>query len=248
MLQCLTLRLVDRHRIGQVDRKLQPTKWNRWILQTSVQCHPRDKHHIVIPNCTQHTTLQDPSSRSDKPQPSAIVETMDGIQIPQQHQWCTILELLLVKGKPRGVECMQNFWLDIVIFSVSHRVCTEIGHLLLRCYGIKDGGVDVMNLNIPGSKDGAILSNTLNWAPCALAQESNHNPNMCCFRPWNPPVQAKLCSQGVAGHTHQEFECLYSHHSTKQPQQCSILFNHFKKQPQPWSISLFLQESNLNDQ
>ena len=65
--------------------------------------------------------------------------------------------------------------------------------------------------------NGQRLFNTLNQAPRALAQESNRNPNMCCFRPWNPPVQAKLCSQGVDGHTHQEFERLYSHHSTKQP-------------------------------
>ena len=59
-------------------------------------------------------------------------------------------------GKSRGVEDMQNFWLDIVILSVSHRVCTEVSHLLLRCYRVENGGVNVMNLEISRSKNGAI--------------------------------------------------------------------------------------------
>ena len=85
MLQCLTLRLVDGHCIGQVYRKLQLTKWNREIFQATIKGHARNEHHIIIANTTQHTTLQDPSSESDEPQASAIVETMDGIQIVQQH-------------------------------------------------------------------------------------------------------------------------------------------------------------------
>ena len=61
-----------------------------------------------------------------------------------------------MKGKSRGVKSMEDFWLDIIILCISDRVCTKIGHLLLRCNRVENGGVDFMYLDISRSKDGAI--------------------------------------------------------------------------------------------
>ena len=84
MLECLTLRFVDSHFIGQMDRKLQAAERNRRIFYTWVKSHARNKDHIVsigIAFFTQHMALQDLSSGPNELQASTIVETMNKIQI-----------------------------------------------------------------------------------------------------------------------------------------------------------------------
>ena len=97
-LEGLTLRFVDEHCKTQLDWKLQSLELVHPIRR--YQGDSRDKDVLVFVAASDDCGLKDVRFHRLDHQPSAITEAR-GIQISQQHDWCTYLQDQIVCGHTR---------------------------------------------------------------------------------------------------------------------------------------------------